>query len=116
MRVIIAGPRDYLNYDKVLKAIVGSGLVITEVVSGGATGVDRLGERWAKSRDIPIALFPADWSTHGKAAGPIRNKQMAEYADALIAIRRGFTPGTANMIETARWYGLLVHIHEVTDV
>lgn len=41
--------------------------------------------------------FPADWKAHGKAAGPIRNKQMAEYADALLLIWDGESKGSASM-------------------
>lgn len=50
---------------------------------------------------IPFKLFPADWEKYGKAAGPIRNQQMAEYGNVLLAFDRG-TKGTKNMIETAR--------------
>ena len=44
-------------------------------------------------------LFPADWDKHGRAAGPIRNKQMADYADVLIAVWDGKSRGTKNMID-----------------
>ena len=76
---------------------------ITEVVSGKARGVDTLGEWWAKSgeKDIPIQSFPADWKKFKKAAGYIRNAEMAKYADALIAIWDGESRGTFNMIEEA---------------
>jgi hypothetical protein len=70
---------------------------IEQVVSGGASGVDTAGENFANIVDIEIERFPADWNTHGKAAGPIRNKQMAEYADALLLIWDGESRGSASM-------------------
>lgn len=90
-------------------AVIASGFQITEVVSGRATGVDRLGEYWAAIAGKPVKHFPADWSL-GRAAGHIRNGQMASYADALIAVWDGQSPGTRNMIETARKRGLKVYV------
>jgi hypothetical protein len=112
MRTIIAGCRDIENEILVFGAIVQSGICITEVVSGGAKGVDRLGEEWADRNNIPVKLFPAQWKEHGKAAGPIRNDAMAIYANALIAIWDGQSRGTKNMIDNAIKYKLkIIHIH-----
>lgn len=72
---------------------------ITEVVSGTAEGADRLGEFWAYRNQIPIKIFKPDWDKFGKAAGHIRNKAMAEYADRVIAFWDGISRGTKNMIE-----------------
>jgi hypothetical protein len=71
----------------------------TEVVSGEAQGVDRTGELWSAEKGIPIAPFPARWKTLGKPAGPIRNAEMAEYADMLVAFWDGYSTGTKNMID-----------------
>jgi hypothetical protein len=62
---------------------------VTEVVSGVDAGADEFGEKWAKINNIPVKIFKADWKTHGRAAGPIRNKQMAEYADAVALFPGG---------------------------
>lgn len=70
---------------------------ITEVVSGTAKGVDTAGEEYADFHRIPVKKFYPDWNTHGKAAGPIRNRQMAEYADALLLIWDGTSRGSASM-------------------
>lgn len=125
MKTIIAGTRTIEAYDAVKNAIEESGFDITMVVSGVCRGVDKLGERWAKENTVPVNPFPADWDniTHPDAviktnrygkkydakAGHRRNKQMAEYADALIVIWDGFSPGTKNMIETAERNGLSIH-------
>ena len=114
MRTIVAGSRDITDYAEVSQAIRASGLGITLVVSGGAPGVDRLGERWAFEHEIPIERFPADWNAYGRAAGAIRNEQMAENAEALVAIMlRSGTRGTQDMIKRARARGLKVFVHLV---
>lgn len=99
MKVIIAGTRSVNDYSLVVQAVQRSGYNITEVVSGCATGVDRLGEQWARANDVPIREMPADWIRHGASAGPQRNRAMAEYADAAIVVWDGKSRGTRNMIE-----------------
>jgi len=110
MRVIIAGSREIVNYNTLLKAITDSGFEITTVVSGGARGVDRLGERYAREHNIPIIQYIPDWDKWGKPAGYIRNKEMADNADALIALWDGESKGTKHMIDIAKAKGLHVHI------
>ncbi|MBR1697914.1 MAG: DUF2493 domain-containing protein, partial [Anaerovibrio sp.] len=80
------------------------------IVSGHAPGADTLGERYAHEHGLKCELYPADWNTHGKAAGPIRNAEMANNADALIAFWDGESRGTKNMIETAKAKGLRVAV------
>jgi len=117
MKTIIAGSRSVDNFHLVCKAVEESGFAdeITEVVSGGAMGVDKLGERIAKKFGFHLKIFPADWKKYDKAAGMIRNKQMAEYADALIACVYNASPGTSNMIELAKDKGLKVFVYRVKD-
>lgn len=110
MKVIIAGARDINNYEMVCRAVKLSGFDITEVVCGCASGVDSLGKRWAEEHKIPVREFPAAWSQYGRAAGPIRNGQMADYADALIAIPSKFSTGTHDMIKQAQNKRLLVFV------
>lgn len=110
MKTIIAGSRGIDSVMDVLAAMADSGFEITEVVSGGAKGVDLLGELLAASSGIPVRRFPAEWDRHGKSAGPIRNIQMAEYADALIAIWDGKSRGTKHMIDQAKRRNLKVFV------
>jgi len=72
---------------------------VTEIVSGGARGVDRLGERYARQRGLPCTVFPAQWGKYGKSAGPIRNAEMAKYADYGVAVWDGESRGTAHMLK-----------------
>lgn len=114
MKVIIAGGRDFNDAAALNVAIARAekqGIRITEVVSGRARGADALGETWARAHGIPIKPFPADWNRFGNAAGPRRNTDMADYAEALIALPGG--RGTRDMIAKARSRGLLVHIHNL---
>lgn len=113
MKVIIAGTRTITNANLIEKAISESGFVITEIVSGGAAGVDRLGEMYADYHNIPIKAFRADWKKFGRTAEPRRNKQMAEYADALIAIWDGESRGTRNMIGEATFLGIKIYVMSV---
>lgn len=113
MKTIIAGSRTINDFAIVQQAIKSSTFNITEVVSGTARGVDRLGEAWASMNDIPIARFPAKWTVYGRSAGFKRNAEMAKYADALIAIWDGRSNGTKNMINNARYEHLKIFVYEV---
>ena len=94
-------------------AIDASGFDVTELVVGGAPGVDAEADEWAREHDIPIMTFRADWKM-GKAAGPFRNRKMAEYAaedpagGALVALYGG--DGTRDMIRQAVKRGLRVYL------
>lgn len=114
MKTIIAGSREINDLSLITKAVSECGWIVSEVVSGNARGVDRLGETWALYNAVPIQLFPAEWDVYGKSAGPIRNRKMAEYADTLIAIWDGKSKGTKNMIDTATKLGLTVYVHTQT--
>ena len=98
MKIIVAGSRSIIDYGAVVKAVIDSGFSLSMVVSGGAKGADALGEKFATENNLQVKIFPADWKRYGRAAGPKRNKEMAEYADGLIAIWDGSSKGTKNMI------------------
>ncbi|SNR43552.1 Protein of unknown function [Lutibacter agarilyticus] len=103
MKIIIAGSRSFTDCQK-LKETCDKFLRDQnniDIVSGTCRGADKLGEQYAKERGYKITRFPADWNKYGKAAGPIRNQQMANYADALIAFWNGKSKGTNNMIQLA---------------
>lgn len=110
MRVIVAGSRTIDDYEVVCCAICESGFVITTVVSGCAKGVDQLGERWALEHGVPVDKYPAQWASYGNAAGPIRNQEMSENSEALVAIWNGMSRGTAHMIDCAKKKGLKVFV------
>lgn len=122
-RIIIAGSRDFNDYQKMLDVLDKLGIHIinsidpVEIVSGHARGADSLGEKFAKAYGYKLKVFPANWDTYGKSAGIIRNQQMAKYASEanrgiLIAFPIGESRGTRNMIKLARQYGLEVCVIE----
>jgi hypothetical protein len=106
-RLVISGCRDYNNYTQLSSEIdsflqhnaVGYSVII---VSGGADGADALGEKYAREHGLKIERFHANWEVYGSSAGPIRNKQMAEAADAAIVFWDGKSSGTADMIQRAK--------------
>lgn len=111
-RVIVAGGRTFNNYellrnklDSALRNRVSEGITI---VSGAARGADKLSEQYAKERGYEIDSHPADWDQYGKSAGYIRNKEMAQNADGLMAFWDGKSRGTKHMIDLAEQHGLKV--------
>jgi hypothetical protein len=109
MKLIVAGSRHFDQAEPVKKYITSAvrdlesitESKVTEIVSGTARGIDTIGEEWARENGIPVKRFPADWDTYGKRAGHIRNREMAEYADAALVIWDGKSRGSANMVATA---------------
>jgi len=83
---------------------------ITGVLCGMAKGADTHGKAWANANKIPVSKWPANWDAYGNAAGPIRNQQMVDRADALIAVWDGKSSGTADVIAKAKAKGLRVHV------
>jgi hypothetical protein len=107
MRIIIAGSRTIeVDYDHMLDLLWEVDLYFmgkvkfTEVVCGEAKGVDKSGRLFAEEHGLTVKSFPADWDKYGKGAGHIRNKQMADYSDALLLIWDGSSKGSANMKAT----------------
>lgn len=101
MRWVIAGGRDFEDYDTLEKwcdMLLRPGDVI---LSGTARGADTLGEQYGTDHELSVEKYPADWDTHGKSAGYRRNHQMSLNADGLIAFWDGQSKGTKNMIECA---------------
>lgn len=111
MKTIIAGSRGITCPYVVGRAVEKSGFAVTEVVCGMARGVDTLGRIWAQYYAIPVSEFEPDWDYHGKKAGFVRNQEMADYADALIAIWDGVSRGTRDMIDRAQKKGIKVYVY-----
>lgn len=133
IRIIVAGGRDFKDYEYLKTSIIEilSELEsrystdqtkleknLIEFVSGVAKGADTLGERFAHEEGYIVKQFPADWSQFGNSAGFIRNIEMAKYASSkkdnshgiLIAFWDGESRGTKNMIYHAEKHGMEVHV------
>ena len=89
MKVLIAGSRDITDPALLERVLRASRLTITEVVSGGAPGVDTNAYHWALGQQIPVHVYPARWAAVGKKAGPVRNAQMLaeQLPDAGVILR-----------------------------
>jgi len=99
-RIVIAGSRSISNYNYIRETL--KSLPPCTIISGGARGVDLLGERAAKELGLPVERFPANWELYGKKAGFIRNDTLLKEGDMLIAFWDGSSPGTADMISKFR--------------
>jgi hypothetical protein len=131
MRVIVAGSRSIGDYSEVEKAIKESGFTVTELVEGGAKGVDALGKKWAEANNIPVTTFQAKWKEidrpgarvrrneygqYNALAGLWRNEDMAKYVapdGALILVWDGKSKGAEHMKQTAEVYRLKTYVHIV---
>lgn len=114
MKTIIAGSRNLTDTVTILNLIKGIvekyKIEITEIVSGGAKGIDKIGEMYAEINNIPLTIFKANWNKNGKKAGFIRNEEMSKYGEILIAIWDGESTGTKHMIDCAKKEKLIIYI------
>jgi hypothetical protein len=103
MKVVVAGTRTIKDKDVVFKALNNTAFEITELFSGGAQGVDQIGEEWARSKNIPIKVYKPHYAIENPIHAPLlRNVSMAQDGDALIAIWKDESRGTAHMINCMR--------------
>lgn len=106
MRIIVTGGRDYKDQKKVDEVL---DLLFPElVIEGGATGADELARIWCMKNKVEGKTYRANWTAHGKAAGPIRNRQMVEENPDAIVIAFPGGRGTQSCIEIAKSFGRLV--------
>ena len=109
VKVIVAGGRDFTDYHRLAEELDfqrnSAPDKTFEVVTGMAVGADSLAYKYAIANKLTTHKFYPDWDKYGKAAGFTRNKQMAEYADALVAFWDSRSRGTKHMIETMRNLG-----------
>lgn len=121
MRVLVCGSRDYDNQreiDTLLSALLVSVGKRSEllIIHGGASGADSMAGDWATKNGVLVKVFYADWKKYGKAAGPIRNKQMLDEGkpDLVIAFPKNGdldkTKGTKDMVQQAKEAGVITII------
>lgn len=122
IRIIVAGTRTFSDYELLrnrlddfiskLKQKHPDKQVV--IITGAAKGADQLGSFYARNHNIPLKEFPADWTTYGKVAGPIRNQQMLDYAlheiPVLIVFWDGESRGTKNMMNIAKKHNVQTEI------
>jgi len=99
MKVAIIGGRDFNDY-KLLKSVCEKHQIST-IVSGGAKGADSLAEQYAKEKNIQTEIYLPDWNKHGRSAGFIRNTEIVDAADFIVAFWDGISKGTNHSITIA---------------
>lgn len=114
VRLIVAGSRNFTDYDKLCKSLdyllSNTDKEEVTILCGMAKGADLLGRRYADENNIDVREYPADWDKYGKSAGYLRNSDMADNATHLVAFWDGVSKGTKHMIDLARKKGLVIRV------
>ncbi|MBK9767448.1 MAG: DUF2493 domain-containing protein [Chloracidobacterium sp.] len=110
MKMMISGSRTIDSYELLDTAVTESGWEPTEILSGGASGVDTLAEQYAEQHGLPVTVFRPNWALHKRGAGHRRNEEMVIACDVLVALWDGNSRGTAQAVEFARRQGKDVHV------
>lgn len=107
--VAVIGSRNFSDYN-LLESTLISMPNITQIISGGAKGADSLAATYAVQHQLPLAIFRPDWKTYGKGAGIVRNRQIMEVAEMVVAFWDGTSKGTANSLKLAKSKGIPIRM------
>jgi len=113
MLVLICGDRNWTNTQSILAKLHRFHPDRDTIMHGAARGADSIAGRLANDLGFPVRAYPADWSKYGRAAGPIRNKQMLDQnPDLVLAFHPDITKskGTGNMVKIAKAKGTPVEV------
>ena len=116
MKIAVIGSRDFADY-QMLCDVMKNYQHATHIISGGARGADSLAAKYAKSHDVELIEFIPDWEI-GKHAGHIRNQDIIDAADQVIAFWDMHSPGTKDSIRRAKRAGkpvMIVNINQVQN-
>ena len=108
MKLAIVGGRKFNDYSMLYtwaylltyQAVMASDEIV--IVSGGAKGADTLGAKFADEHDYPKEVFLPDWDMFGKFAGFVRNQQIVDACDTVLAFWDGQSKGTRDTINKAK--------------
>jgi hypothetical protein len=113
MRILVCGDRNWADRKfiaEVLEDMKDNFSTWQVLIEGEAPGADSIAAKWARRNGITVFAFPADWDLYGRAAGPIRNKQMLDEGkpDMVIAFHDNIeeSRGTRNMLTILRKSGM----------
>ena len=117
MRLAIVGSRGFDNYETLCAVVDELRKVhdISTIVSGGAKGADSLAEQYAKDHNLEMIVYPADWNTHGRKAGYIRNVEIWDGSDMGVAFWDGQSKGTAHSFEISKKQNKLLYVFNYTS-
>lgn len=118
MKILICGDRNYKNRGRIRMTLLSLKKIYDKIeymLEGGAKGADTLGNEVARELGFEVKTFPANWEKYGRAAGPIRNKEMLdqlEIGDIILAFHDNFkdSKGTKNMVEIGTKKGIKTYL------
>lgn len=110
MIMAVIGGREFSDYARLSRVLDSAKSPITEIVSGMARGADQLGARYARERGIWVRELVPLWDLYGKRAGFLRNSDIIETAEVVVAFWDQISKGTADGIAKARKRGIPVHV------
>lgn len=104
MKILVCGGRDYDDKERVFAALDTLNISgnVKQIIQGGARGADRLAKRWATMRGVDCVQVDADWATHGRAAGMMRNQRMLDECKPNLVLAFPGGAGTAGMVRIAK--------------
>lgn len=113
----IVGSRSIINYNEKIINYIHSNYHndITEIVSGGAIGIDKIAEEYAIKYNIPIKIIKPDWNIHGRKAGFLRNIEIIKYCDIVLAFWKAKSNGTKHDIDLAIKYNKKIVVIDYDD-
>jgi predicted Rossmann fold nucleotide-binding protein DprA/Smf involved in DNA uptake len=112
MKTAVIGSRGFSDYDLLKQTL--DACFISEIVSGGAIGADQMAERYAEELKIPTLIFKPDYNKYGRGAPLVRNKEIVDAAERVIAFWDGKSRGTAYTLKYARSKGKEVKVISFT--
>jgi hypothetical protein len=108
MNIAIIGSRSFTNYNLLNETIYdycqknSIDIKSLQIVSGGAIGADKLGEKFAKNNNLKTLIFLPDWAKHGRKAGILRNADIIDNSNVIFAFWDGQSKGTLNSINRSK--------------
>lgn len=100
MKIAIVGSREFSDWSLITR-YVNDLPADSVIVSGGARGADRTAEQAARMRGLQVEIYPAQWDAYGNGAGFIRNQQIVDAADRVVAFWDGQSRGTRDTLRKA---------------
>lgn len=107
MKLAVVGSRSIKAYD--LSSLIPE--ETTEIISGGAVGVDTLAEQYARRHNLKLTVFLPEYDLYGRRAPFIRNRFIVEECDEVLALWDGISRGTMFTVGYAEKIGKPVHLH-----
>lgn len=102
MRLAIIGSRSFSDYELLKENVLKSFPNVLLIVSGGAKGADKLGEKLADELGLKTEIYLPNWARYGKGAGLVRNELIIKNSEGVIAFWDGLSKGTKKSIEISR--------------